>query len=398
MQGRIGAILLVAGTCIGSGMIALPLMLAKLGIIPSVLLMIFVWALTYYTSLISLELNLQAGSGLSLGALGKRFSGPIAEAFGTINLNVLSYALLAVFISGGSSIIKTLLQYDTSVETIIFVCSLATMIILVMPIKIIDYANRILFVGMIIVVAALIGGLVSVMKGKDLPLISDTWRTISVWQAIIPVVFTSFGFQVIFHTLTNYCHQNAPLLRSVFFWGSFIPALVYILWTGSVLTVLHGNNPEFYQQMIKGKAGVGDLINELSTLATGQSVQSLVWYISLLAIATSILGVGVGLCDSIKSMLANRISHSFIRRGVASVATVVPACGAAVWVPNAFITILGFAGMILVVIAIMQPLYLLQKIKVPVLYYPVLKKKWLLAGAGIVGAVIISCEIIKFCQ
>ncbi|WP_081497552.1 MULTISPECIES: aromatic amino acid transport family protein [spotted fever group] len=59
---------------------------------------------------------------------------------------------------------------------------------------------------------------------------------------------------------------------------------------------------------------------------------------SALAIVTSILGVGVGLCDSLK-----------------------PAYIVAVVVPNAFITILGFAGMILVIIAILLPVYLLYK-------------------------------------
>ncbi len=33
MQKQIGSIMLVAGTCIGSGMIALPMVLAKLGVI-----------------------------------------------------------------------------------------------------------------------------------------------------------------------------------------------------------------------------------------------------------------------------------------------------------------------------------------------------------------------------
>ncbi|MFV9936287.1 MAG: aromatic amino acid transport family protein [Rickettsia endosymbiont of Haemaphysalis japonica] len=67
MQKLIGAILLIAGTCIGHGMIALPMVLAKLGIIPSIILMFIIWFIMYYTSLINLELNLQAGKGLTFG-------------------------------------------------------------------------------------------------------------------------------------------------------------------------------------------------------------------------------------------------------------------------------------------------------------------------------------------
>ena len=65
----IGGILLVAGTCIGSGMIALPIVLAQIGIIYSVLQMVIVSLFMYYTSLISLELNLQAGAGKTLGRI-----------------------------------------------------------------------------------------------------------------------------------------------------------------------------------------------------------------------------------------------------------------------------------------------------------------------------------------
>ncbi|KJV62375.1 tryptophan/tyrosine permease family protein [Rickettsia amblyommatis str. Ac/Pa] len=48
----------------------------------------------------------------------------------------------------------------------------------------------------------------------------------------------------------------------------------------------------------------------------------------------------------------------------ASIVTILPAYIVAVVVPNAFITILGFAGMILVIIAILLPVYLLYKAKI----------------------------------
>lgn len=69
------AISLVAGTCIGAGMIALPITLAKVGLVPSVVAMLCLWLVIYYTALVSVELNLQAGRGLALGALCKFFGG-----------------------------------------------------------------------------------------------------------------------------------------------------------------------------------------------------------------------------------------------------------------------------------------------------------------------------------
>jgi tyrosine-specific transport protein len=150
-----------------------------------------------------LELNLQAGHGFSLGALGRWFSGKIAGIIGTVSLKVLSYSLLAVFIYGGSSILKELLS-SNSFNTIATCYACITMALLLLPIKIIDYLNRFLFVGLLAVVAILLAGLVITMNWSELPLFSKQYRDLSVWMAIIPVVFTSFGFQVIFHTLSKH--------------------------------------------------------------------------------------------------------------------------------------------------------------------------------------------------
>lgn len=390
-----GAILLVAGTCIGSGMIALPMVLAKLGLIYSILLMLFIWFIMYYTSLVNLELNLQAGHGLSLGALGRLFSGRGAEALGTVCLKLLSYALLAVFIYGAASILQELLDLTGRFDQIALALALTTVGMLLLPMRWIDYMNRTLFFTLLGIVAVLIAGLAWTAHWSNPPLWpaeDQSWET---WAAIVPVVFTSFGFQVIFHTLTNYCHKNVKGLKQAFFWGSLIPALVYILWTGSVLTVVHQENPAFFKQMTESHVEVGSLVEVLSTISSWKGVQLLVWWISLLAIVTSIIGVGVGLCDSLQHTLEGwKINRVGSRIGAAMLA-VIPAFLVVIFVPNAFIAALGFAGMILAVIAILLPVYLLQRINWSRLHYPELKATSLIALSVIVGIGVIICELIN---
>lgn len=395
MQKLIGSILLISGTCIGSGMIALPMVLAKVGLIPSIILMFMIWFIMYHTSLINLELNLQAGEGLVLGKLGKYFSGRIAEILGTVSLKILSYALLAVFVYGGSSILQKLLDLNKSIAYIATWYASISILILLLPLKLIDYINRLLFIGLLIIIAILIIGLVSMIKWYDLPLFSSRYKEILVWSEIIPVVFTSFGFQVIFHTLTNYCNKNARTLKLAFLYGSLIPAIIYIIWTCSVLAVVHHENPEFYQQMVISNVEVGELVKELSNIAKWQSVQLLVWIISSLAIATSVIGVGVGLCDSLKVTFSKLTPNLVIRNIIAAFSTILPAYIVTILVPNAFITVLGFAGMILVIIAILLPIYLLFKAKIKNYYYPELQKKYLTVISVIVGVFIIGYELIN---
>ncbi|WP_079989452.1 amino acid permease [Candidatus Protochlamydia phocaeensis] len=397
MHKKTGAILLIAGTCLGSGMIALPLVLAKLGLIPSILLMLFIWFMMYYTSLINLELNLQIGQGLPLGHLGRHFSGKGAELAGTISLKMLSFALLAVFIYGGSSVIQELISTSKSGSFNQVAAGYALIILglLLLPLKLIDYVNRLLFIGLLAVIAILIAGLAVAIDWSHLPLFSDKSGDISIWMVLIPVVFTSFGFQVIFHTLTNYCDKNPNTLKQAFFWGSLIPALVYIVWNSSVLSVIYHDNPLFYNQMVEGKIEVGELIQALSNVAKWESIQLLVWWISILAVLTSALGVGIGLCEAIEGMLPKSIGHSALRRALAATITVLPAYLVAIYVPDAFITVLGFAGMILAVIAILLPLYLFRKIKSDKLFYQELKAKPLIGLSLFVGITVIIGELIN---
>lgn len=400
MRKQLGAICLIAGTCIGSGMIALPMVLAKLGIVPSVALMLMIWLAMYYSALVNVELNLQAGEGMPLGALGRRFSGKGAEFVGAICLKLLSYALLTVFINGGASIVHSMLHSEAAVEVVslnaIAACfAIISFLMLLLPIRWIDHINSVLFLGLLGVVALLIAGLIVTMNWNSLPWFAPHYTDFSVWYALVPVVFTSFGFQVIFHTLTNYCKKDAVMLKKAFFWGSLIPAVVYILWTCSVLSAVHSHSPDFYLSMATGNVSVGDLIEKLSAIAQWQSVQLLVWWISLLAITTSILGVGVGLCDALKGMLATVLPSEVLCRPLAAACTILPAYIIAVWIPNAFIAALGFAGMILAVIAILLPLYLFERLQPKSLFYAELKAKWLLVLLVIVGIGVIACEVLN---
>lgn len=400
MHKQIGAVLLVAGTCIGSGMIALPMVLAKLGIIPSVLLMIFIWFIMYYTSLVNLELNLQAGRGISLGSLGRLFSGKGAEIIGVVCLKLLSYSLLAVFIYGGSSVLRELLTSKTgsrySFDGIATWYAVIATGLLLLPIRLIDYFNRVLFISLLGVVAILLAALAVTINWSDLPLFSDQYNDPVAWASLLPVVFTSFGFQVIFHTVANYCNMNIKMLKKAFMWGSLIPAVVYIFWTCSILSVVHHDNPHFYRQMAAGKVEIGELIQMLSGIAKWQAIQLLVWWISLLAIATSVLGVGVGLCDSIKAMLTKCVPNSMLRGILAAIITILPAYLVVVFVPNAFIAVLGFAGMILAVIAILLPVYLLMQIKTEMFHYPELRRTSLIVLSTVVGVAVIAAELFNF--
>ncbi len=387
MNKQITSILLVAGTCIGAGMLALPIALAKLGVVPSLVVMLAAWFLTYYPSLVSVELNLHSEHGLSLGLLGRKFSGKIAEMTGDISVKLLSYALLAAYIYGGSSIIQKLIGTEFSTFIMHTILSICIIIALLCPTRIVSKLNNIAFISFLGLFLILIAKIVNCIDYSYAP-----WSVVpdvSNISAIATIVFTSFGYQVIFHSLRDYCGKDVKMLKRAFFYGSIIPMVVYMIWTCGVLCVICKSNYEFFERMVNGKVEVGDLIQELSVIFRFSKLQVIIWWLSICTILTSIIGVGLGLTESYALKLQYKIKHP---RLIATIATIFPAYIISTIVPNAFIKTLSFAGAILVVIAILLPTYLFLKAKIQRPYIRILNK-FVLLICVIAGLMIMSLEI-----
>ena len=390
MQRQIGAIALIAGTCIGSGMIALPLILAKLALIPSIILMLLVWALMYFSALISIELHIKA-KGLPIGQLGSYFNSKISRIIGTISLKLLHFALVSVYIYACSSVIQKISGTSLAVNKIAVITAISAFVTLLLPMKFLDFFNRILGILFLSVFGLLLAILLYKIDFGNLPLVNESYNNISSFPAIIPILFTSFGFQGSMHTIVNYCNLDSKTLRKAVFIGTLIPTLVYIMWTICALGSLHSHNPEFYAEIIQGNVEVGDLIAELAHLSSSKFTRLIVYWISLLAIITSLIGVGRGLADSISAEFKGVAEN--VRNFLGSALAIIPSLIIALLVPNAFITILGFAGMILTIIAIMLPAYLFRNLKASDIHYKILNNKSVICICASFGALIILCEL-----
>ncbi len=360
------AILLVAGTSIGGGTVALPMVLANLGVLPSAILMVMVWGLTYYMSLLSVELNLQLDYGLSLGKLGERFSGRGARLIGEISIKALSYALLAAYLSGSASILQQLISElggpVISLQMLEAVVAVWSFLVLLGPVSVVSVANNVAFLGFLSILEILLVVFSFNMNVAALPWIVKP--NLNGVGAALTVVFTSFGYQIIFHTLRNYLGANPGYQRCAFLCGSIIPAIVYLLWTAGVLGVLNQKAPLFFVQLVDGQVRIGELIGQLASLTRWTLVKPLVWTMSTLAVVTSIFGVGLGLTDTAQDALKEVIPTKPVwRRMIAALTAMLPAYLVAILAPGAFLRILSVAGAILVVIAIWLPAYLWWRAK-----------------------------------
>jgi len=99
--------------------------------------------------------------------------------------------------------------------------------------------------------------------------------------------------------------------------------------------------------------GLGGFINSLSRLLENPTISSAVTIFADLALATSFLGVSLGLFDFFSDVLKR--SDSGRDRMFTAIITFFPPLGFALFYPQGFIAALGYAAIALVVLAIFLP-------------------------------------------
>jgi tyrosine-specific transport protein len=337
------------------------MVLAAIGLVPTVFLLAVTWWIMYRSALVNLELVLQSGKCLDIGSLGKLYGGSAVSFFGEGLLLALMYSLIGAYFYGFASLLCQMFAIGRGFHAVIVVAlALSFIYLMTLPIQWLDRVNRAIFIAMLFAGTLLTFRLCG--SGSfhwTLALPSD--RSAAKWFVAIPVVFTSFGFQVIIAALSDYCAMDAKVLCRAFFWGSLIAALAYCTWIWATLLTIGAHSPSFYGKMVSGSVDVGAFVDELSSIGGGP-VKWLVWIISISAIGTSVIGVGMGLCNSIERHLRWDGMPKFIKaRGALAILAAAPAATLAVVVPRAFTTVLGFAGVISAMLALFIPIYLLRR-------------------------------------
>lgn len=388
----LGCICLVAGTAIGAGMLALPIALAKFGLFFGTLLMLGTWAICYFSALLNLELNLRAGQGLPLGALGQHFSGQKSYVVGSASLLLLCYSLLCAYIYGGTSTLVSIDNFPLSFAQTLCVYAIGTALVMMCSVRKVDILNRFLFLGKISITTVILIAVLWQLDFSNLPVTPQTTLDFKDVNLAVPIVFTSFGFQVVFHTLTNYTNKDPIMLKKAFFWGSLIPAIAYVLWITVVCGVIYHHHTELFHKMIFSGVEVGEVLQALCYISGSPVMHYLTWAIGFFAVLTATIGVSLGLIDALKTK--HRILNHHI---IAVMVAVIPALCVALLVPNAFIKALSFAGMILSIMALLLPMYLLhcanQSSATPRYWYPILKNPLILFAIGGFGVWVIVSEL-----
>ena len=354
MNKTVGSTLLVAGTMIGAGMLAMPLTSAGIGFGFTLVLLLGLWALLTFSALLFVELYQTAESDAGIGTLAEQYFGKAGRIIATAVLIIFLYALIAAYISGGGSLLKDLLpeSFGDKVSILLFTVIFGSFIVI--GTHSVDKINRVLFFVMLAAFAVVLSLMLPEIK-------FDNLMATPIDNALIisasPVFFTAFGFHGSIPSLNKYLGGNVKALRISILVGSAITLCAYILWQMSTHGLLTQNE---FLQILKEDATLNGLVKATLAITGSNMIAGAVKLFSTLALVTSFLGVGLGLLECIEDLLKRSFNISAGRISL-GLMTFIPPLVFALFYPEGFILALGYAGQMFAFYAVVLPVSLVWK-------------------------------------
>lgn len=351
----IGGILLIIGTSIGGGMLALPLSNAPTGFVFSTGLLIISWLIMLLAALVILEVNLWFPAGSNIISMARATLGTPGKIVAWFVYLFLLYALLSAYIAGGSDIFQAILHQmsihiPTAISSIVFVCIFGS--IVYSGVRAVDYANRALMFGKLSVCALL---LLLILPRVHLSyLASGDWHYAS---STFLILIISFGFANIVPSLRTYFHDDVKKLRLAIFIGSFIPLIVYIAWDAAIMGVIPSHGTKGLLALLHSEHSTSDLTASLTAITQNHWIAAFFRVFTSICMLTAFLGVSLGLFDFLSDGL------KIAKRGASGILIVflayIPPLVLVLFYPGIFITALNYAGLLAVILLILLPALML---------------------------------------
>ena len=355
----LGSSLLIAGTSIGAGMLALPLVSALTGLGWGIVLMFLMWGLSTYGGLLIAEACRACPEADNLHGVVGRLLGPIGQTVAVVAMLFLYYSLCAAYISGGATVLTSLLAREGIHLPFRTTATLVVMLVAVLVVtgtRVVDVVNRVMFVLMLALLIYIITVLLPAVKFDHLIQVEE--HSVGVLVAALPVLYTSFGYHCAVPTVVQYVKGVPHRFRYAIIGGSALPFSIYVIWMIMVIGVL---STTAVTSMASSPDSVTLLMDAIGNHAQKTSFDYLVGAFAAFALGTSFLGVALGLFDYLADVFG-RSSRLWGRVETIILTLLIPLL-AAIFMPGSFVSALGYAAVALLVLAVFIPVALVWKVR-----------------------------------
>jgi tyrosine-specific transport protein len=368
----IGGILLIIGTSIGGGMLALPLAIAQVGFFEASFFLLLSWFIMTVGALLLLEVNLYLPKGANIVSMAGKTLGPFGKLIAWICYLSLLYTLLSAYISGGSDVLQGLLilahiSLPSWLTTTLFVLVLGT--IVYMGIRLVDYMNR----GLMFLKLGIYFLLVyCIAPHVSLPFLM-TGHAKYITSAMM-ILITSFSFASIVPSLRDYFDDDIPKLRRIILFGSFIPLICYLAWNAAIMGVLPTST--LLHITLSGHTTTA-LTKSLNTATHSLYITDFFRAFSAICMLTAFLAISLGLFDFIADGL--KLKKKGMQGGLTFALTFLPPLLIVLLYPDAYLHAISFAGVFCVILLLLMPALMAYKGR----YHHALKGRYMVAGGKI---------------
>jgi len=295
MSKVVGGVLLIVGTSIGAGILALPAAVATTGFVTSSIALFFIWLLMTFNALLLIEVNLWLPENSNMISMARATLGLWGQVVAWLSYLLLLYSLLAAYISGGADVLGSLLklagiQSAPMTDAVLFTVVLGYVVY--RGTRSIDYVNRMLMffkLGSLVILLGL------VLEKVALPRLNQG-EPHYVFATLMLMV-NSFGFATILPSLRAYFKSDAKKLRKAVLWGSLIPLVCYILWDMAILGSLPIEGAYGLKHTYSSGHVTSDLMLHISQFIHNAGITDLSRLFTSICVSTSFLGVSLGLSD-----------------------------------------------------------------------------------------------------
>ena len=347
----IGGLLLIVGTSIGGGMLALPVSTAAAGLANAIVCLFCCWLVMTAGALLVLEVNLRLPPGSNMVSMARSTLGLPGQMIAWITYLILLYSLLAAYISGGGDVFNGLLQKvhihaPNGVSAVLFTLSFS--LIIYSGIRAVDYLNRGLMfgkLGVYLILVLIISPHINLsnLRGGSLPAITGN----------LMILVTSFGFASIVPSLREYFATDIRALRRAILLGSLIPLVCYILWIAVIMGAVDRNGSGGLLVLMSSDHATSGLTRALSHAVHSSWITGFFEFFTSICMITAFLGVSLGLFDFLADGLKLKKTG---RQGKWILAfTFVPPLAVVLISPGIYLRALNYAGVCCVILLLLLP-------------------------------------------
>ena len=347
----IGGILLIVGTSIGGGMLALPVANAATGFWQSSLFLLLCWMLMTLGALFILEVNLYLPPGKNMVSMAVATLGTPGLITAWLSYIFLLYALLSAYISGGADVLNGILQQvhiHASEWQLTILFTLIFGLVVYGGIRSVDLLNRSLMfakLAVYLILAVLISPYIQVehFHGGNAQYITGS----------VMILMTSFGFAIIVPNLREYFNDDIQTLKRVILIGSLIPLLCYLVWDAVIIGSLPSHGEHGLITLMQDPHTTSKLATMLADRVNNNIISSLFNFFTSICMLTAFLGVSLCLI----SFLSDGLNMQ--QRGreglILFLLTFLPPVAIVIFYPGAYIHALNYAGFFCVILLLLLP-------------------------------------------